>query len=88
MNDTELKSILVDLLRQIAPDTEPATLQADDHIRVCLNIDQQVAITIAGLAAVEARVAWVPGHSRGCAFERALHVAVFDHLVGQYRKDC
>jgi hypothetical protein len=56
--------------------------------RVCLNIDQQVAITIAGLAAVEARVAWVPGHSRGCAFERALHVAVFDHLVGQYRKDC
>jgi hypothetical protein len=52
-----------------------------------LNIDQQVAIAIAGLAALEARVACVAGHCYGCAFERALHVAVFDHLVGQYRKD-
>ena len=39
MNDTELRGILVDLLRQIAPDTDPATLQADDHIRDSLNID-------------------------------------------------
>lgn len=52
-----------------------------------LNIDQLVTITIPGLAGLEARVAWVSGFNYGCAFERALHVAVFDHLVGQYRKD-
>jgi len=54
--------------------------------RFCLNIDEQVAITLAGLAALEARVDWVAGNSHGCAFERALHMAVFDNLVGQYRK--
>lgn len=51
-----------------------------------LNIDQLVAITIPGLAALEARVAWVSGYTYGCEFERALHVAVFDHLVARYRK--
>jgi acyl carrier protein len=39
MNDTELKGILIELLRQIAPDTEPADLKPTDHIRDNLNID-------------------------------------------------
>lgn len=52
-----------------------------------LNVGQLVAVTIPGLAALEARVAWVDGYRYGCAFDRALHVAVFDHLVARYRKD-
>jgi hypothetical protein len=52
-----------------------------------LNVGQLVAVTIPGLAALEARVAWAEGYSYGCAFDRALHVAVFDHLVARYRKE-
>ncbi len=52
-----------------------------------LNVGQLVAVTIPGLAALEARVAWVDGFHYGCAFDRALHVAVFDHLVTRHRKD-
>lgn len=48
---------------------------------------QLVSVTIPGLAALEARVAWTEGSNYGCAFDRALHVAVFDHLVARYRKD-
>jgi PilZ domain len=51
-----------------------------------LNVGQMVSVTIPGLSALEARVAWVDGYRYGCAFERALHVAVFDHLVARYRK--
>jgi len=47
---------------------------------------QAVSVTIPGLAALEARVAWVDGFRYGCAFENALHVAVFDHLVARFRK--
>jgi len=50
-----------------------------------LNVGQLVSVTIPGFAALEARVAWVDGYRYGCAFDRALHVAVFDHLVAQYR---
>jgi PilZ domain len=51
-----------------------------------LNSGQLVAVTIPGLAGLEARVAWVEGFNYGAAFDRALHVAVFDHLVAKYRK--
>lgn len=51
-----------------------------------LNAGQSVVITIPGLGPLEARVAWADKTHYGCAFERALHVAVFDHLVAQYRK--
>jgi hypothetical protein len=51
-----------------------------------LNVGQLVSVTIPGLAALEARVAWVEGYRYGAAFDRALHVAVFDHLVARYRK--
>lgn len=50
-----------------------------------LNVGQLVSVTIPGLAALEARVAWVEKYSYGAAFDRALHVAVFDHLVARYR---
>ena len=52
-----------------------------------LNVGQLVAITIPGLSALEARVAWIDGSRCGCAFDRALHVAVLDHLVARHRKD-
>jgi len=51
-----------------------------------LQVDQFVSVTIPGLSPLEARVAWVEGFRYGAAFENALHVAVFDHLVGRYRK--
>ncbi len=39
MNDTELKQIIFQLLKRIAPDTEPSTLQPGDNIRDTLGID-------------------------------------------------
>ncbi len=39
MNDNERQPIILDLLREIAPDTDPATLKPDDNIRDMLNID-------------------------------------------------
>jgi PilZ domain len=51
-----------------------------------LNAGQSVSVTIPGLAPLESRVAWVDGFDYGCAFERALHVSVFDHLVRRHRK--
>lgn len=52
-----------------------------------LNFGQLVAVTIPGLAALEARVAWVDGFRYGCAFDRALHVAVFNHLIARHRNN-
>ena len=51
-----------------------------------LRVGQAVSVTIPGLAPLEATVAWADGFRYGCAFERALHVAVFDHFVARYRK--
>lgn len=39
MNDTEIKTIILQVLKQIAPDTEPDQLQPDDNIRGKLDID-------------------------------------------------
>lgn len=39
MNETELKPILLGLLKKVAPDTEPETLKPDDNIRTTLEID-------------------------------------------------
>ena len=51
-----------------------------------LNVGQAVAITMPGLASLEARVAWAQHYRYGCEFNRALHVAVLDHIVRQHRK--
>jgi acyl carrier protein len=39
MNETEIKQTIFNLLKQIAPDTEPGQLQPDDNIRQKLDID-------------------------------------------------
>jgi acyl carrier protein len=39
MNDAEIKTVIFQLLKQIAPDTEPSTLQPGDNIRDTLGID-------------------------------------------------
>lgn len=39
MSNTEIKSVIFQLLKQIAPDTEPSTLQPGDNIRSTLGID-------------------------------------------------
>ena len=39
MTADEIKKLVFQLLKQIAPDTEPSTLQADENIREKLDID-------------------------------------------------
>lgn len=39
MNEQELKKIIFDLLKKIAPDTDPEKLRPDDNIRQVLDID-------------------------------------------------
>lgn len=39
MTADEIKKLVFQLLKQIAPDTEPSTLQADENIRETLDID-------------------------------------------------
>jgi acyl carrier protein len=39
MNEEEIKEIVFQLLKKIAPDTEPSVLQPDENIRETLNID-------------------------------------------------
>ena len=39
MTEAALKSVIFQLLKQIAPDTEPSTLQPGDNIRDTLGID-------------------------------------------------
>lgn len=56
------------------------------HTSFSLTVGQVVSITMPGLAPLESRVAWVDGFRYGCSFDRALHVAVFDHLVRSHRK--
>jgi hypothetical protein len=43
-----------------------------------------VWITIPGLAALEAEVAWAKGFSYGCRFYQSLHIAVLDHIIAHY----
>jgi len=39
MNEEEIKNIIFQLLKKIAPDTEPSELKPDENIREVLNID-------------------------------------------------
>lgn len=39
MNEDEIKKLVFQLLKQIAPDTEPSTLKPDENIRETLDID-------------------------------------------------
>ena len=39
MNEDQIKQIIFQLLKKIAPDTEPSQLKPDENIRETLNID-------------------------------------------------
>lgn len=39
MTEAEIRAVIFQLLKQIAPDTEPSTLQPEDNIRDTLGID-------------------------------------------------
>ena len=39
MNEDEIKKLVFQLLKKIAPDTEPSTLKPDENIRDTLDID-------------------------------------------------
>jgi len=39
MSEEEIRKTIFQLLKQIAPDTEPSTLQPDENIRETLDID-------------------------------------------------
>lgn len=45
----------------------------------------RVWLTIPGLAALEAVVAWQDRFRYGCYFVDPLHIAVFDHIIAQHR---
>lgn len=44
----------------------------------------RVWVTIPGLSALEAEVAWRKGYTYGCRFLFPLHIAVLDHIVRRY----
>lgn len=46
MNESEIKSIVISIIKNIAPDTEPEKLQPDDNIRTKLEIDSFDALQI------------------------------------------
>lgn len=39
MNESEILTVVTDLLKKVAPDTDPSQLKADDNIRTTLEID-------------------------------------------------
>lgn len=51
-----------------------------------LNEGADVWLRLPGLEAIQARVAWVKGYVIGCAFERPLHPAVLEMIVGKARE--
>ncbi len=51
-----------------------------------LKPEQRVYVTIPSLGALEAVVVRRNQFDYGCAFDRPLHMAVFDHIVSQHRK--
>lgn len=51
-----------------------------------LNIGDRVWLTVPGMAGLESIVVWRHRHHYGCEFVSALHTAVFDHILKQFRK--
>lgn len=46
-------------------------------------LDERLWVKFEGLEAIEATVCWIEGHVVGIEFERAIHPAVFQHLVAK-----
>ena len=55
-------------------------IKSSTHIRD----DHAIFLTIPGYAALEARIAWHENHLYGCQFVNPLHVAIFEHILGQF----
>ena len=51
----------------------------DTHLS--MQVGTQIWLRLPGLESAPAHVAWVQGHSAGCAFDRPLHPAVLEMLV-------
>ena len=51
-------------------------------------LDEQVLIRFEGLEPLPATVCWVRGFDVGLEFGRAIHPAVFDHLMGRLGAKC
>lgn len=58
--------------------------RAETHLDLYEGND--VWLRLPGLEACKARVAWVQGYVIGCAFERPLHPAVLEMVVGKARE--
>ena len=62
MNETEIRQTIFQLLKKIAPDTEPEKLKADDDIRHTLEIDSfdalQLVVALDEHFGIETRRLW------------------------------
>jgi acyl carrier protein len=54
MSETEIKNILFDILRHIAPDTDPSVLKPEDNIRETLGIDSYDSLQV--IVAIDERL--------------------------------
>jgi acyl carrier protein len=54
MSETEIKSILFDILKHIAPDTDPSVLKPEDNIRETLGIDSYDSLQV--IVAIDERL--------------------------------
>ena len=50
-----------------------------------LSVGAELWIMLPGFEGRRARVLWVRAHESGCAFERPLHPAIFDHIVQRHQ---
>ncbi len=46
-----------------------------------LNVGGDVWVMLPGFEGRRAQVLWTRGHEAGCAFERPLHPAIFEHII-------
>lgn len=65
-------------------DLSESGFRVDSHY--AMPVDSQVWLTLPGLSAIAARVAWSGGNSLGCKFENPLHPAVLDRVIEAARR--
>lgn len=46
--------------------------------------EKNIFMALPSFAAIESKICWVDGDFYGCEFVKALHPAVFDHIVSKY----
>ena len=60
-------------------DLSESGFRVESHYQ--MPVGSQVFLTLPGLTAIPAIVAWSSGHSLGCRFEAPLHPAVLDRVI-------